>query len=137
MELVFAHLADYATEDRNSKLIVAGTFDTVFTDAQGPVGLPGFWIVAEFHAHVTEGTEHQSEVRFIDADGKEIIPKAALPLKFNPQGPGRPLRARLFVQVAGVQVPRLGDYSWNLLIDGRRLGGLPLHVVARPAGTQP
>ena len=134
MELLFAHLADYVTEDRSNKLVIGGTFDSIFTSETRPIVLPAFWLVAEIDAHITEGTEHKAEIRFTDADGRDIIPKVELPIKFTPRGPGRPLRARLTGQIgAGMNLPDNGEYSFHILVDGRRIGGHPLHVVARPA----
>jgi hypothetical protein len=133
MELRYALLADYAAEDKVGKPIIVGVFDLVHADPTvRPIVLPPFWLVAQFHAHVTEGTEHRLEIRLNDADGKDVIPRVPLTLKFVPQGPGRPLIARLLAQAGpGLQIPQLGEYSLNLFVDGRREGGVPLHVVAR------
>lgn len=132
MKFEFAHLADYAGEDRAGKLVVAGIFDRIFTGPKRPIVLPQFFLVMQFTAHVTEGSEHRVELRFTDADGKDLLPRAKLPMKLVPLGPQMPLRGRVFVQLGSIPVHNLGDYTFSFFVDDHLLGQLPLQVVAQP-----
>lgn len=134
MEIRYALVADHATEDKANKPIIIGVFDQVYTAPDtSPVPLPPFFLVAEFNAHVTEGAEHRLEMRFTDMDGQDLAPRGEMTLKFVPQGPGRPLVARLLAKVGpGLSVPGIGGYAIHLFVDGIRRGEVSLHVVARP-----
>jgi hypothetical protein len=131
MELKFAHFADYAAEDRLGKLIIGGIFDQITaTTPQRPIVAPAFWLVAQLEAHVTEGTDHQLELRATNADGQDIAPGIQVPVKFTPQGPGRPLRARVLANIGNFPFPDVGGYSFHLLVDGRHVAEATLQVVA-------
>jgi hypothetical protein len=64
-----------------------------------------------------------------DDDGKDVIPVTELPLialavnKF-----GRPMRHNSIMRIAGLHVPRPGDYVFEIEIDGKRVGECPLYV---------
>lgn len=132
MEFQFAHLTDYAGEDRSGKLILAGIFDNIMADARRPIVLPPFFLVVQFTAHVTEGTEHHLEMRLTDADGKDVAPRVPIPLKFIPTGPRLPLRARVIATLGGLAVADVGEFAFHFFVNNRRLGELPLHVIAAP-----
>jgi uncharacterized protein DUF6941 len=130
MELRFAHLADYAGEDRLGKLVIAGIFDQVNATTQRPIVMPSCWLVVQLEAHIVEGTDHAMELRVTNADGIDVAPRISAPIKFIPQGPGRPLRARILAQIGGLSLPDLGEYSFHLFVNGHRVADVILHVVA-------
>ena len=135
MELRFGLLADYAGEGRAGKLLMVGVFDTVYNQqGTNPVQIPPCYLVAAIDAHVTEGSEHRLDVHLTNEDGGAVIPPTAMPIKFASQGPGRPLRANVVLGMFGLMVPSEGTYAFNLLIQGRHLGDVPLYV--RPAQPQ-
>lgn len=132
MEFRFGHLADYAGEGAAGKLIAVGIFENVHASSARPVMLPIMHLVAVFEAFVAEGTEHQLEVRFTNADGVAQFPPAPVPINFVPQGPNRPLRANVIIQLAGLQVPDVGDYAFNLFIDTHFQGRIPIVIIPMP-----
>jgi hypothetical protein len=132
MEFKYAHLADYAGDGGRGKVTVVGIFDTLFVTPERPIKTPPMGLVATFEAHVTEGTNHELELRFCDEDGGDIFPRAKIPLRFASGGPGRPLRANAFVQLGPLELPDLGEYAFHIFVNGREMTGIPLHVVAMP-----
>lgn len=132
MEFKYAHLADYAGDGGRGKVTIVGIFDTVFVNEQRPILLPPMSLAASFEAHVTEGTEHQLEVRFCDEDGHDMIPRGQLPLRFAAAGPDRPLRANAFISLAPIRVADVGDYAFHLFVDGLEVESIRLHVVPMP-----
>jgi uncharacterized protein DUF6941 len=131
VDLRYGMLADYAGPGAEGKSIVVGIFDTVY-DRLGvrPIPLPPCYLVAVFEAHTTEGTEHQLELRVQDEDGHDIVPAVAMPIRFSPQGPARPLVARVFAFLPQFPVPEHGVYTCELLIGGDACGSPP-HQISR------
>jgi hypothetical protein len=125
MELRFAHLADFATADASGKLTVVGVFDIVWDNLkQRPIPFPSSHLVAAFAASVAEGSQHQLEIQFVDADEKPVMPPIRAGMVFKPFGPGYPLRAQVIIGFGPgvVRVPDLGDYHFRFLVDGHELG---------------
>lgn len=125
MELRFAHLADFASADASGKLTVVGVFDIVLDKLkQRPIPFPLCHLVASFSASVAEGSHHQLEIQFADADEKPVNPAFRAPLTFRPFGPGYPLRAQVIVGFGpgALRVQELGDYHFRFLVDGHELG---------------
>ena len=135
MELKFAHLSDYAAVDAAGKLTIVGQFGVVYDQLKlRPIPFPPFYIVAVFHAHVTEGTDHQIRIHLVNSDGGTVLPPFEGKLKFAPLGKGKPLHANLIVGFGpGLTVPDLGDYEFRFLIDNRDVGELSVSVVEPPA----
>jgi uncharacterized protein DUF6941 len=131
MVLKFAHLADYAAADVSGKLTIVGQFGIVYDQLKArPIQFPPFYIVAAFQAHVTEGTEHQVRIHFVNSDGQPVMAPFEGPLKFAPSGKGKPLQAHLIVGFGlGFSVPDLGDYEFRFVVDGRDVGELSVAVV--------
>ena len=132
MELKYAHLCDYAGEGAYGKVIVVGIFDHLFATPQRPISVPSCTLVVSFSAHVTEGTEHKFELRFTDEDAKDMIPRITGDLRFALQGPGREMRANLFLQFGPQLLPDLGDYRFYVLVDGIELASVLLTVAPMP-----
>ena len=132
MDLRFAHLTDYASADASGKLIVVGVFDFIWDNLkQRPIPFPPCHLVASFSGSVAEGSQHQVEIQFVDADEKPVLPALRAALLFKPFGPGFPLRAQLILAFGpGVlHVPELGDYHFRFLVDGRELGQLQVSAL--------
>ncbi len=68
------------------------------------------------------------EVRLNDADGMRLF-KAEGPLQVTGGAPGRPVRPHLIMGLAGITFTAPGDYSFEVIVDGRHLRSVPLHVV--------
>ena len=134
MELQFGFLADYAGPGHQGKLILVGIFDTIF-DRTGarPIPVPTCYLVASIEAPTMAGSQHAVAFRITDQDHQEVAPIFDLGEHvFRAQGPGRPLRARIILQLAGVTLPELGDYEVHVLVDGNQIGAIPLFVTPPP-----
>lgn len=135
MELKFGLLADYASVAERGKLVIAGEFDQINAQT-APVTWPLMFLVARFEASITEGSKHRLRLDTRDADGRQVIPAIEGDIGFVPRGPGRPLRGQIIMRLEGLQFPRAGDYSFNLLVDGRELGTVGLFLTTSADATQ-
>jgi len=135
MNLKFAHLADYAAPDARGKLTIVGSFDIVF-DAlkKRPIPFPPCYLVASFAASLSEGTDHEFEIRFVDADEAPVTESIRGKMQMRPFGPGYPLRANVVLGFGpeALSVPELGDYRFVFLVDGTPVGDLAVSVLELP-----
>lgn len=130
MKLKYAHIADYAGEGAFGKSIVVGIFDTVTVPPDAPqLQTPPMAIVAVVEADVAEGSEHRFKMQLVDEDGRIVIGPIEGLMNFAAPAPGRPLQARFYVQLGPMPLKRVGDHSFDVFVDGRQLGTLPLYVV--------
>ena len=131
MHLKFGHVADYAQPALHRKITIVGIYDTVWVHGAQvgiPFKLPPFYLVARFEAHQTEGRTHDVEIAFADADGKELGRHGGLSITFAEQGSHRPLRGDLIAFMHPVEVPGLGDYSFEFFVDKYRVGSVQFYV---------
>jgi hypothetical protein len=137
MEFHFGHLADYAGPGQHNKLTIVGIFDVAYDHDPSvrPIPLPQAFLVAAIDASVAHGSVHSVEIRFTDIDNEPVGPTIELvDVPFQARGPGRPLRAQLIAQLQGLSVPDVGDYEFQIWVDGERVGDIPLYVVPNPPG---
>lgn len=129
MKLKFALLADHVAETREGKLVIVGEFDTVGAP-RAPVTHAPMFLVARLEADDTGEVPAPSfQLGLYDAAGEEVVPLSpANPLKIARTGTGR-LRGQVIVQLGAVQFPEFGSYEFRLLVDGRVLATVPVHVV--------
>lgn len=131
MNLKFGVLADYAGQGAANKAILVGIFDTLFNmQNQSTIISPPFFLFAALEAHLTEGTEHKAVVHLMTGDGRDLkVPvRLELDFKFAPRGPGRLMHGNLIMGINGLPLPGNGSYEFNILMDGRHLGSVPLYV---------
>jgi hypothetical protein len=131
MELRYAHLADFASADASAKITLVGIFDLVF-DRVGarPVLFPPCYLAASFAASMAEGSAHTLEITVVDADEHQVFPPIRADLPFVSSGPGNPLRAQVIMGFGpgALRVPEPGDYLITFVVDGTRLGAVPITV---------
>jgi uncharacterized protein DUF6941 len=135
MHLKFAHLADYAAPDSRGKLTIVGSFDIVFDAMKTrPIPFPPCYLVASFAASLSEGTDHEFEIRFVDADEHAVRESFRGSMHLRPFGPGYPLRANVVLGFGpeALTVPELGDYRFVFLVDGAPIGDLAVSVIEPP-----
>lgn len=136
MRLKYAHLADYASAS-GGKLTLVGVFANVIDQLKvRPIPFPQFHLVAVFEGHISEGTEHNVMVRFLNEDGQPSGIEFSGDIKFAPTGRGRPIEANLLVGFpAGlISVPDHGDYEFRFQVDGHDIGGVTVSVVPPVSG---
>jgi len=118
VELKFAMLADYVTETKGGKFIIVGEFDHIF-GTKVPARHQLMFLVARFEASVTEGSAHKLKVVLVDEDGNDLpLTVPELDANFAAQGPGKPLRANVIIQLVNLVFPKFGSYEFHILIDG-------------------
>jgi hypothetical protein len=141
MDLRFGHLCDYATVGAARKLILVGLFDQVTTPAtRERIVLPLCYLVFKVECSLYEGSEHQIQVRLKDddettlqdADGREMDFDLGQQ-RFTPSGRGRPLSIQVTLPCVGLSVPTHGDYAFEILVGGARLGDVRFYVVEPPS----
>ncbi len=129
MQIEIFALCDAATADLG-KLSMLGAFDTVWV-TKIPAVHSQCTIALRTRFERIERGEHKFVVHFIDADGKNVIPPAqgAITMNFSEdQGSGP---ANLILNIQGLKLDRLGEYSIDLAIDGQQKASLPLFVKER------
>lgn len=138
MRLEWLALANYA-EDRGGLLYIAsGGWDTINVQGEIEGAPPGVFAVIQgmlvirllLDATETGGT-HELTMQIIDEDGQDIammqgdvrVDRAAgLPIGWD-QG------ANLVLPLTGVPLPKAGNYTINISVDGEFLGDRPFRVL--------
>ena len=128
MDLKFAMVADHVAETKEGKLVIVGVFDTIYAH-QAPATHPSMFAVAKIETSVASGSNHRLQMGMWDEDGREVMPLTPpMDIQFVPQGAGRPLRAQLIANLAGISFPAFGDYELRILINGRQIGDIHLRL---------
>ncbi|MBF0593655.1 MAG: hypothetical protein HQL22_01660 [Candidatus Omnitrophica bacterium] len=119
-------LCDAATSD-SGKLNLLGAFD-VINVKQFPAVLAHCSVAVRLRFFASEQGDHHIEVRFIDADGKSILPPAGGSIKVElPQGQ-RSAAFNLVLNIPGLKIDAAGDYALELRVAGQGVISLPLEV---------
>jgi hypothetical protein len=127
MEVDLAVLADAANMSESAKLNILGVFDNMTLGPDFPATTPTFAIVVRVVAHPSELGTHALTLRAADPDGREV---ARLDTEFTitrTAPTSRATRAPLILH-AQVKFPAEGEYTFDVLLDGRWETSLPLEV---------
>lgn len=127
MEVDLAVLADSANRSENGKLNILGIFDNFNIGPIFPAQTPSFSIVIRVVLHPSELGSHDFLVRLADADGKEIAKIAGNFETSRRKRSAKPFRSAIILQ-AQVTFPEPGDYSFDILLNGRWEKAMPLEV---------
>ena len=134
MDVDLAVIADAANVSQEGKLNILGVFDTIWASTF-PFRHSVMVFVLRFSADFTEQGAHALEVRLMDADGEQLF-KAEEPLQVMGGVPGRPIRPHVVMGLNGVTFQRPGDYSFEVMMAGRHMRSVPLHVVQAPTSSK-
>lgn len=129
MNIEVFSLCDAATND-TGKLNILGAFDTIWM-AQTPAIYPQCAIALRARFNRDERGEHSIVVNFVDVDGHHIMPSMNSLIKMDFPGEQRTGSANLILNIQGLKIEKWGEYSIDLLIDGRSVSSLPLFVMPR------
>ena len=126
MEIEIFTLCDFA-QDNNGKLTVVGTFDGIHSK-QFPFVQSNFSVTCRLRFSEKETGQHDMRLRFIDANGKELI--QPIEGQMNIPGPtnGQYTTINLVFNFNQVKFDKAGRYSFELFIDNEWESGLPLFV---------
>ena len=129
MQIEIFALCDAATADFG-KLSMLGAFDTIWI-IKTPAVHPQCTIALRARFEKIERGEHKVAVHFVDIDGKNVIPPAQGAIIINFPEEQSSGSANLILNIQGLKLERLGEYSIDLAIDGQQKASLPLFVKER------
>lgn len=130
MEIKIAVLADAANVSQENKLNITGIFNRIASSTY-PLVWPSMYLVVRLNAHPSEAGMHNLLIRVADEDGLEV---ARLEAEFElpkPAERGMPIMSQFIVPIRNATFPHSGDYSFDILIDGRYEGSVPLYLRER------
>ena len=138
MEVLTALIADSAS-DYQGKLCVLGSFDTICA-RQYPAVHPHCSIALRLLFRTGDEGKHTIQISFIDSDGKAILPEGGPRIEFTMGEP--PAQAFFWSQnfifnIAGLRLPSPGQYSLDVLYDGKIVSRIPLQGVQIQQPAQP
>jgi hypothetical protein len=110
MQLEIFTLCDAATEHAG-KLNIMGTFDSL-RGFEAPISHPQCAIAGRLRFEEIEEGEHRVLLTFADEDGNIVMPK------FD----------QTLILIQQIRLPKFGEYTIDMAVDGRQLGSLPLYV---------
>ena len=124
METLFAFICDSANES-GGKINVLGVGWEIIHAAEVPVTHPQLFVVAKFRFHTTEVGQKRVELRLIDADGGDILPAVRVQLNVPPPATGTTTSVNLVMGLNNLTLPKFGEYSVHINIDGEERVRLP------------
>jgi len=130
MKVEIFTLCGAATTDAAGKLNILGSFDRL-NATQTPVMHPQCALAIKLRfERVEEGTK-SIRIQFVDADGKSVMPtlNTTSQVQFRPSD--STATASLVLVIQQLKLPKFGEYSIDLAVDGHHEGYIPL-VVAPP-----
>jgi hypothetical protein len=133
MQLEIFTLCDAATEHAG-KLNIIGTFDSLRA-FEAPVAHPQCAIAGRLRFEAIEEGDHRVSLTFADEDGNIVMPKFDSTLGVNFQAGQRTVTSHFVIIIQQIRLPKFGEYTIDLAVDGRQLGSIPVYVtqVERPA----
>jgi hypothetical protein len=121
------------SDNEGRPTFTADKFFSIIAPPATPCSIP-FSVVSGIVFEADEHGEHQIEIRICDADMKQVIDaktKKELKTVRNFTIPKTNMSHVEFWgwRSGGACVAKYGDYYFSLLVDGKSIGRLPLHVV--------
>lgn len=127
MQLEIFTLCDAATEHAG-KLNIMGTFDSL-RGFEAPIAHPQCAIAGRLRFEQIEEGEHRVLLTFADEDGNIVMPKFDQTMAVNFAPGQRTVTSHFVILIQQIRLPKFGEYTIDLAIDGRQLGSLPLYVM--------
>ena len=125
MKVEIFSLCDFACTDLQSKMTIVGIFDRIMAhSAPAAHGLFALAIRMRF-GRIEEG-QKKIKITFVDSDGRLILPSIETQMVVQiPPGQSE-TTAHVVSIVSQLLLPRFGEYSVDLAIDGRQEASTPL-----------
>ncbi len=130
MQVEIFAISDAATSD-NGKLNVLGAFDTIWV-RQFPAVYPHCAVAVRMRFLAMEQGPHALVVRFMDADGVNVLPPANGSFSIAMAEPQRSASADIVLNIQSLNLLKPGEYALELIVDGENLRSLPLFVKETP-----
>jgi hypothetical protein len=119
-------LCQFANTERGSMNII-GSFHAI-NARQLPIIVPFCWLAIRMRFEKVDEGQKRIRISFIDADGKSVMPTldAGISVRFAGDSPSAIVP--FCIGTRPLNLPRLGEYSIDLAIDGRQEASTPLWV---------
>ena len=128
-------LCDFAQNTPGNKMNIVGTFNRIFAK-QTPAVHPlcALAVLMRFQ-QIEQGTKN-IRVSIIDSDGRPVVPilEAQLNVQISPKESDTSVPLAVVIQQ--ISLPRFGEYSVDLAVDGRQEASIPLYVLQAPLPQQ-
>lgn len=128
-------LCDFAQNTPGNKMNIVGTFNRIFA-RQIPAVHPlcALAVLMRFQ-QIEQGTKN-IRVSIIDSDGRPVVPtlEAQLNVQISPNESDASVPLAVVIQQ--ISLPRFGEYSVDLAVDGRQEASIPLYVLQAPLPQQ-
>jgi hypothetical protein len=128
-------LCDFAQNTPGNKMNIVGTFNRIFA-RQIPAVHPlcALAVLMRFQ-QIEQGTKN-IRVSIIDSDGRPVVPilEAQLNVQISPNESDASVPLAVVIQQ--ISLPRYGEYSVDLAVDGRQEASIPLYVLQAPLPQQ-
>ena len=131
MQVEIFAISDAATSE-NGKLNILGAFDTIWVK-QLPAVYPHCAVAVRMRFLSLEQGNHALAVRFMDADGVNVLPPANGSFSISMPETQRTTSADIVLNIQSLNLIKSGEYSLELAVDGDNLRSLPLFVKEHPA----
>jgi hypothetical protein len=129
-------LCDAATLDAAGKLNILGSFDRLSGAAEPIVHMHCALALKLRFERVEEG-QKKLRLAFIDSDGAAVMPPIDGMAEVRFQDNDSSSSVSLALGIQQLKLPKFGEYSIDLAIDGRHEGSIPLFVKPSTPVTSP
>lgn len=129
MQIEVFSLCDAATTGEG-KLNMLGAFDTLWVK-KVPLVYPHCTVALRIRFQSSEGSQHKVSVKFVDADGKHMIPATNGVINIDYSDGRKSASANLILNIQGLKIERFGEYAIDLAVSGENKASLPLYVRER------
>lgn len=120
-------MCDFARAE-GPKMNIIGTFNTIWAH-KAPVVYPLCALAAILRFERIEEGSKTLRISFIDTDGKPVMPTISPQLNVQFSGSQSEATVQFAVVMQQINLPRFGEYSIDLAVDGRQEASTPLYVV--------
>lgn len=130
MEIDIFAICDFA-QDMNGKLVIVGTFDTIFT-SKLPAVPTTCSVVARFRFKRNEVGQHSFKISFLDDKGKEFLPPFSRDVNVQIESSMDEGKVNIVMALGMLRLSSYGKYYLNLSFDGKQIKSLPFTVKEPP-----
>jgi hypothetical protein len=120
-------LCDAATLDTAGKLNILGSFDRLNATAEPIVHMHCALALKLRFERVEEG-QKKFRLAFVDLDGTAVMPPLDGTAEVRFQGNDSSSTVSMALGIQQLKLPKFGEYSIDLAIDGRHEASIPLFV---------
>jgi hypothetical protein len=127
MKVEIFTLCDAATTDAAGKLNILGSFDRL-NAKQAPVTHPQCALAIKLRFERLEEGMKSIRVGFVDADGASVMPTLETTTQVQFGLNDSSATASLVLVIQQLRLPKFGEYSIDLAVDGDQKASIPLVV---------